>query len=211
MCPPCRTRYRTYGITKRAKWKAERAAFDREMIALKKVEDEKRKERGQRPLSECPEELRVWEHSIIDEQASLPMVILPGPSSASNTGVPAPLLTENSTLASQGTVTPGEYPAPVDAQRQEILGAQVVVPSGVNPNAGQVGYFPSAIDTPLSHSPYKHLNNPLTMGSHPPLPARMCTVSHCHKILPGFYRYKRCSKGGRSRRGCRGGVDTPWI
>lgn len=25
-----------------------------------------------------------------------------------------------------------------------------------------------------------------------PLPARMCTVSHCHKILPGFYRYKRC-------------------
>jgi hypothetical protein len=20
----------------------------------------------------------------------------------------------------------------------------------------------------------------------------MCTVSHCHKILPGFYRYKRC-------------------
>lgn len=27
-----------------------------------------------------------------------------------------------------------------------------------------------------------------------PLPARMCTVSHCHKILPGFYRYKRCEQ-----------------
>lgn len=25
-------------------------------------------------------------------------------------------------------------------------------------------------------------------------PARMCTVSHCHKILPGFYRYKRCEQ-----------------
>lgn len=22
----------------------------------------------------------------------------------------------------------------------------------------------------------------------------MCTVSHCHKILPGFYRYKRCEQ-----------------
>lgn len=26
------------------------------------------------------------------------------------------------------------------------------------------------------------------------MPARMCTVSHCHKILPGFYRYKRCEQ-----------------
>ena len=22
----------------------------------------------------------------------------------------------------------------------------------------------------------------------------MCTVSHCHQILPGFYRYKRCEQ-----------------
>lgn len=27
-----------------------------------------------------------------------------------------------------------------------------------------------------------------------PTPARMCTVSHCHRILPGFYRYKRCEQ-----------------
>lgn len=46
MCPPCRTRYRTYGNTKRAKWKAERDAFDREMTSLRTVEDERRKAKG---------------------------------------------------------------------------------------------------------------------------------------------------------------------
>ncbi|KAF8814247.1 hypothetical protein BYT27DRAFT_6337559 [Phlegmacium glaucopus] len=46
MCPPCRTRYRTYGNTKRAKWKAERDAFDREMASLRIVEDERRKANG---------------------------------------------------------------------------------------------------------------------------------------------------------------------
>ena len=48
MCPTCRTRYRTYGNTKRAKWKTERGAFDREMITLRDVEDEKRKAKGLR-------------------------------------------------------------------------------------------------------------------------------------------------------------------
>jgi hypothetical protein len=48
MCPTCRTRYRTYGNTKRAKWKAERDAFDREMAILRAVEDEKRKAKGLR-------------------------------------------------------------------------------------------------------------------------------------------------------------------
>jgi hypothetical protein len=43
MCPPCCMRYRTYGNTKRAKWKAKRDAFDREMASLRSVEDEKRK------------------------------------------------------------------------------------------------------------------------------------------------------------------------
>ena len=46
MCPPCRTRYRTYGTTKRAKWKAEREAFDREMAGLRVAEDERRRELG---------------------------------------------------------------------------------------------------------------------------------------------------------------------
>jgi hypothetical protein len=48
MCPPCRVRYRTYGITKRAKWKAEREAFDRELADLRIKEDERRKLAGER-------------------------------------------------------------------------------------------------------------------------------------------------------------------
>ena len=48
MCPPCRVRYRTYGTTKRAKWKAEREAFDRELADLRYMEDERRKVAGER-------------------------------------------------------------------------------------------------------------------------------------------------------------------
>jgi hypothetical protein len=41
MCPACRTRYRTqYGNTKRAKWKAERDAFDRGEKEVKAVGSE---------------------------------------------------------------------------------------------------------------------------------------------------------------------------
>lgn len=52
----------------------------------------------------------------------------------------------------------------------------------------------SSIDTPNSVSPYPHLNMAYSGGPVAPLPARMCTVSHCHKILPGFYRFKRCEQ-----------------
>lgn len=71
MCPPCRTRYRTYGITKRAKWKAEREAFDREMAGLRLKEDERRRGVGLGPLLDSPEELHAWEISIIDEKVPL--------------------------------------------------------------------------------------------------------------------------------------------
>jgi len=59
------------------------------------------------------------------------------------------------------------------------------------------GVYPStvgSIDTPYSTSPYPHLNNPLLTSMDAPLAARMCTVSHCHKVLPGYYRYKRCEQ-----------------
>ena len=48
MCPPCRVRYRIYGITKRAKWKAEQEAFDHELAGLRSKEDERRKLAGER-------------------------------------------------------------------------------------------------------------------------------------------------------------------
>lgn len=46
MCESCRERYRIYGNTKRAKWKSEREAFEREMTMLRAAEDEKRGEKG---------------------------------------------------------------------------------------------------------------------------------------------------------------------
>ncbi|KAF8215766.1 hypothetical protein K438DRAFT_2008051 [Mycena galopus ATCC 62051] len=113
MCQPCRNRYRNYGITKRAKWKSEREAFQRELEMLRVKEDERRALNGQAPLSD--DELRAWELSIIDEQVPLP---------------------------------PGHQPG--DAPSEDSL------------------------------------------ATLPPLPDRMCTVSHCHNILPGSYRFKRC-------------------
>ncbi|KAJ7651545.1 hypothetical protein DFH06DRAFT_1207340 [Mycena polygramma] len=114
MCQPCRTRYRNYGITKRAKWKAEREAFQRELEGLRAKEDLRRAANGLPPLVDGTDEIRAWELSIIDEQ----------------------------------------------------------VPTGVQPDA--------STDRAQSAAPIA------------PLPARMCTVSHCHNLLPGFYRYKRC-------------------
>src|ERR1700723_2956337 len=33
-----------------------------------------------------------------------------------------------------------------------------------------------------------------TEDKYGPFPARMCTVSHCHAILPGQYKYRRCEQ-----------------
>ncbi|KAJ7222428.1 hypothetical protein GGX14DRAFT_663758 [Mycena pura] len=115
MCQSCRTRYRLYGVTKRAKWKAERVAYDRELQALREKEDQRRAASGLPPLSESPDDVQAWEQSLIDEQVIPPCAPDPMPMD------------------------------PLDIPRQVAS-----------------------------------------------LPARMCTVSHCHKILPGSYRYKRC-------------------
>ncbi|KAJ7116825.1 hypothetical protein C8R43DRAFT_1038242 [Mycena crocata] len=131
MCQPCRTRYRLYGITKRAKWKAEREAYDREVEGLRAKEDVRRAANGLPPLSDCPDELEAWELSIINEQLPAPP---PGPPDAQSTG--------------EGDVSMPMGPLDTRFSRQ--------IPVEVT------------------------------------LPARMCTVSHCHNILPGNYRYKRC-------------------
>lgn len=46
MCEPCRDRYRTYGITKRAKCRAKRVAANTELEALRIEEDKRRAEEG---------------------------------------------------------------------------------------------------------------------------------------------------------------------
>ncbi|KAJ7610896.1 hypothetical protein FB45DRAFT_1037783 [Roridomyces roridus] len=66
MCKPCRDRYRVYGITKRAKWKAERQAYDRELEDLREKEDLRRAADGLPPLAESEEDLRAWELSLVD-------------------------------------------------------------------------------------------------------------------------------------------------
>ncbi|KAJ6623053.1 hypothetical protein B0H10DRAFT_2010932, partial [Mycena sp. CBHHK59/15] len=138
MCQPCRSRYRLYGITKRAKWKAEREAFSRELEGLRVKEDMRRAAIGLPPLADSSEELRAWEISIIDEQVPLP---------------------------------PGYQP--------------ITSPSGtVDPStSGSVSMPMGPLDTRYSRQAFP---------PDAPVPTRMCTVSHCHQILPGFYRYKRC-------------------
>lgn len=60
--------------------------------------------------------------------------------------------------------------------------------------SGFFGEASSIIDNPFSIPHHPHLEGPSLAASIPPLPARMCTVAHCHKILPGSYRYKRCEQ-----------------
>ncbi|KAH7924925.1 hypothetical protein BV22DRAFT_474677 [Leucogyrophana mollusca] len=111
MCEPCRNRYRSYGITKRAKWKESRSAANAELDALREEEDKKRAEAGLPPLSESPEAFNEWEAKIIEQI---------------------------------------DGPGPVFAEDGSVQG--------------------------------------------PVLPARMCTVSHCHRILSGHYKYRRCEQ-----------------
>ncbi|KAH9477548.1 hypothetical protein JR316_0009770 [Psilocybe cubensis] len=164
MCPHCRTRYRFYGNTKRAKWKTEREALDREMASLRDAEDRRRELEGLPPLADNPDELHAWELSIIDEQ--VPQV---------NDGISHLTPTANTQPESSSDSASASYTSAL-------------------PIAGVYSAMIGSIDTPDSVSPHPHLNTLSTMGQLGTLPARMCTVSHCHKILPGHYRYKRCEQ-----------------
>lgn len=95
-----------------------------------------------------------------------------------------------------------ESPEELRAWELSIFGKEVpVVPVDtlMNPSVVLAGVYPPSPSTPdSSHtvSPYSQLNkNPLlAAAANTSLPARMCTVSHCHKILPGYYKYKRCEQ-----------------
>ncbi|KAK0203931.1 hypothetical protein DFS33DRAFT_1335526 [Desarmillaria ectypa] len=155
MCEPCRNRYRSYGITKRAKWKAERAAFEQELETLREVEDERRKGAGLAPLSESPEDLQAWEMSIIDEKVTVPQDI-------------SGLLTAYSSLSPATLI--------------RATGSQQPIGSTLVPTASTSADQPTA-------AAVNHFFHTV-----PVLPPRMCTVSHCHKILPGHYMFKRCEQ-----------------
>ena len=121
-------------------------------------------------MADFPEELRAWELSIIDEQAP----VLP--------------VDNNAALQASPVAEPGSTPslAPSDMDSPMVLAG--VYPPSISSS--------STIDSPHAISPYLHLNNNplLAAAANTSLPARMCTVSHCHKILPGYYRYKRCEQ-----------------
>ena len=123
-------------------------------------------------MAESPQELRAWELSIANEQVP----------ADSNIQLP-----ETSTAAEPGLAQPFS-PSPA------------LIP-GMNPSITLAGVYPASIssstaDSPNAISPYFQLNNNALLASaaSTSLPARMCTVSHCHKILPGYYRYKRCEQ-----------------
>ncbi|KAK7683193.1 hypothetical protein QCA50_013866 [Cerrena zonata] len=52
MCEPCRNRYRSYGTTKRAKWKREKEAAVAELQKIREDDDERRATVGLPPLAE---------------------------------------------------------------------------------------------------------------------------------------------------------------
>ena len=115
-------------------------------------------------MAEFPEELRAWELSIIDEQVPL--------ASVDN----SPPLPETSPV-----VEPGSTQSAI---------------SSMNPLAGVYHTSTSSSSTADSPHAISQFNNNLLLvtAANTSLPARMCTVSHCHKILPGYYRYKRCEQ-----------------
>ncbi|TFK68545.1 hypothetical protein BDN72DRAFT_675058 [Pluteus cervinus] len=230
MCEPCRGRYRKYGTTKRAKWKAERAAFDRELSELRKIEDARREKEGLAPLSESAEELRKWELSIIDEQVPLPATV----SELLEATMKSTGLTDISAAASlilstrgdgvatgQGVSLDGSMNTAAEPTLEAILNGTPASLAELQRKSGNTTPIrvmqPTGIDTRYSVSPYTStptlelLANDVSQTAFIPpfepsnqstptetlpftLPARMCTVSHCHKILPGFYRYKRCEQ-----------------
>lgn len=127
-------------------------------------------------MAESPEELRAWELSIIDEQV--------------------PLVPVNK------SATPPRASPVAEPGSAQFLPPNTALSPGMNSPMVVAGVYPpsiassSTVDSPHAIPPYQHLNkNPLlAAAANTSLPARMCTVSHCHKILPGYYRYKRCEQ-----------------
>ncbi|KAF9269006.1 hypothetical protein L218DRAFT_835968, partial [Marasmius fiardii PR-910] len=212
MCNTCRDRYKNYGVTKRAKWKAERIAFDQELENLRREEDERRAKAGLVPLSSSPEELRSWELSIVDEKVTLPPTLANVLSSVASNAIAssssyslnlaqilAPLdqldsaqaaqlahlmrlKLESKTGGSSGAAVAGQSSTSEENQLSEV---QSDVSSSWNETGTNLG---AGIEQETSGSSSNTLLTSLV------LPQRMCTVSHCHTILPGHYLYKRCDR-----------------
>ncbi|KAF5362949.1 hypothetical protein D9758_007142 [Tetrapyrgos nigripes] len=246
MCEPCRVKHRQYGITKRAKFKAERAAFDKELADLRAAEDARRKEQGLPPLSESEEELRAWELSIIDEKVKLPPSLLAvlaastassptSPFAVPSTGMKPIFFDKRTMVPASETLFPSATPANPDAGSGSPDGAsasasshlasytpalpppqshqafadeptdedgegddddeenQLVVPIPVDPGPSASSGSAQGSDA-VAPVPSLPQSSPPFQNGLPVLTQRMCTVSHCHTILPANYLYKRCEQ-----------------
>ncbi|KAF9525214.1 hypothetical protein CPB83DRAFT_838329 [Crepidotus variabilis] len=210
MCPPCRSRYQKYGTTKRAKWKASREAFNKELAALRATEDERRERIGLLPLSECPHELLAWEHRHrqLPEQSELGT---PAPSSPSRQGTPygvsdAQRATTTSTSLSISS-SPPLQPLSITAHGALLVPHFSLTKSTQNatfmsvPIVGNETY-PASDSIHASPSASSTLIPPPSSSIYQPKPPRICTVSHCRAVLPEEYQFKRCEPHRLQNRLC---------
>ncbi|KAE9409617.1 hypothetical protein BT96DRAFT_931775 [Gymnopus androsaceus JB14] len=186
-----------YGVTKRKKWKAERLAFDKELEALQLHEDERRRKEG----------ITVSIFSIIKRITSLGTFYRRRKSCLPPSFVE--MLDATSVDAFESDLADSDSLNTTEADTGETSNAllddslplsfnkrTMVMPSNAMIVSSTASVQPvessssstSAIPGPSSAF-LSLLNNP-TLS----LPQRMCTVSHCHTILPGTYLYKRCEK-----------------
>ena len=111
MCEPCRDRYRSYGTTKRAKWKREKEVVVAELHKRRTEEDARRAAEGLPPL---PPEEDNW-HEYSPPQGEDGAGSVAGPSSSSSTpgvtenGEPAPLPPRMCTVSHCREILPGDY------------------------------------------------------------------------------------------------------
>ncbi|KAL1725847.1 hypothetical protein EV714DRAFT_287650 [Schizophyllum commune] len=183
MCVPCRDKYKKYGETKRAKWKSEREQLERELAALRAAEDARRRAAGMPALSENADEQYAWEKAIVDSRIPLSERRRSSAALASrNAEVVSPQVGDNSAQAGDNSAQAGDHNTQANGSGSNAT--YDLTTSAADPQPIDVTTTPGAT-----------FINPLTSQNQAASPAvRMCTVSHCHQVLPRAYQYKRCEQ-----------------
>ncbi|KAL1752004.1 hypothetical protein FB107DRAFT_293508 [Schizophyllum commune] len=184
MCVPCRDKYKKYGETKRAKWKSEREQLEKELAALRAAEDARRRAAGMPALSENADELYAWEKAIVDSRIPLSERRRSSAALASRTAGAVSTQTgdDNAQVNVDG--------APAGVHNAQANGSgcnatyDLTTTSAADPRPIDVATTPGATVTDPSPSQ--------NQAASPAV--RMCTVSHCHQVLPRAYQYKRCEQ-----------------
>ncbi|KAI5887837.1 uncharacterized protein SCHCODRAFT_02553159 [Schizophyllum commune H4-8] len=181
MCVPCRDKYKKYGETKRAKWKSEREQLERELAALRAAEDARRRAAGMPALSENADELYAWEKAIVDSRIPLSERRRSSAALANrNVEVVSPQVGGNCTQVGDNSAQAGDHNAQANGSGSNVT--HDLTTSSVDPQPIDMATTPGATIFSPSSSPYQAASPAV----------RMCTVSHCHQVLPREYQYKRC-------------------